>query len=69
MNPSATILRAITGCTLADPALAGAVAECLVQNLIRESIHLPEGALHCYWTLELTEAGRTTARAGLTTEH
>jgi hypothetical protein len=46
-------------------AFAGAVAACLAEGLIREPIRLPEGALQCYWRLELTPKGVAAARAAL----
>ena len=55
-------IREITGSTLDDTALASAVAVCLARKLIREPVHLPEGALHCHWTLELTPKGVNAAR-------
>ncbi len=56
-------IRAMTGCALDNVALADAVAECLRAGLIREPVRLPEGALQCHWTLELTPAGVAAARA------
>lgn len=56
-------IRAITGCAPDNAALANAVAECLRAKLIREPVRLPEGALQCHWTLELTPAGVDVARA------
>lgn len=39
-----------------------AVAECLRDDLIREPIRLPAGALQCHWHLELTPSGVAAAR-------
>ena len=50
-------IREITASTLDDAALAQAVSDCVAQKLIHDPIRLPEGALHCHWTLELTAAG------------
>ena len=44
-------------------AFCDAVADCLRDQLIREPIRLPEGALQCHWHLELTPAGVDAARA------
>ena len=38
------------------------VADCVAKGLIKEPVRLTEGALHCYWHLELTPAGVTAAR-------
>ena len=54
---------ALTGNAQENEMLAAAVAECLARKLIHDPIRLPEGGLHCHWTLELTEAGRIAARA------
>lgn len=56
-------VREITARALDDAALARAACDCVAQKLIREPVRLPEGALHCHWTLELTAAGVTAARA------
>jgi hypothetical protein len=56
-------IREIAGSTMDDAALAIAVADCLREKLIREPVRLPEGALQCHWTLELTPAGIALARA------
>lgn len=53
---------AIAGSTVAYDAFLEAVAACLRDELIREPIRLPEGALQCHWHLELTPAGVTAAR-------
>ena len=56
-------IRELTGCTLDDAALASAVAACVAERKIREPVRLPEGALQCHWTLELTVAGVAAVRA------
>ena len=56
-------IREITGSTFDDATLAKAIAACVASNKIHDPIRLPEGALHCHWTLELTAAGRIAARA------
>ena len=56
-------IRALANIELDDTALAQAVSACLATKLIREPVRLPEGALHCHWTLELTAAGVAAARA------
>ena len=56
-------IREITTSTLNDTALAQVVSDCVAQKLIHDPIRLPEGALHCHWTLELTAAGVAAARA------
>ena len=56
-------VRAMATTALDDAALAQAVSECVAQKLVHEPIRLPEGALHCHWTLELTAAGVVAARA------
>lgn len=61
-------IRVLTGSALDNAALAGAVADCLRRKLIREPVRLPEGALQCHWTLELTPDGVTAARDIMTRE-
>ena len=61
-------IRAATNSALDNAALAEAVATCLAQKLIREPVRLPEGALQCHWTLELTQAGVDAVRAIMTCE-
>ena len=56
-------VREITGSALDDTAMAAAIAACLRDKLIREPVRLPEGALQCHWTLELTQAGIAATRA------
>lgn len=56
-------IREMTGCGLDDAALARALAACVAEKLIREPVRLPEGALQCHWTLELTAAGVDAVRA------
>jgi len=56
-------IRALAGVTINNAELARAVAACLALKLIHEPIRLPDGALHCHWTLELTVAGAAAARA------
>jgi len=55
-------IREITGSTLSDEKLAAAIAACLARKEIFEPVRLPEGALQCHWTLELTPAGVAAAR-------
>jgi hypothetical protein len=59
-------IREITGTTLTDEELAAAIAACLARKEIYEPVRLPEGALQCHWTLELTPAGVAATRALLT---
>ncbi len=54
--------RAITGHDDFD-AFRDAVAMCLHEGLIHEPVRLPEGALQCYWHLELTPKGVAAVRA------
>jgi len=61
-------VRAITGSTMSNAEIADAVADCLRRRLIREPVRLPEGALQCHWTLELTPAGVDAVREILTCE-
>jgi hypothetical protein len=56
-------IREITGTTLTDAELAAAIAACLARKEIFEPVRLPEGALQCHWTLELTPAGVAATRA------
>jgi len=44
-------------------ALRAAVAACLRDQLIREPIRRPEGALQCHWHLELTSKGVAAVRS------
>ena len=59
-------IRVMTGSTMDDADMADAIAGCLSRKLIREPVRLPEGALHCHWTLELAPAGVEAARDILT---
>jgi hypothetical protein len=43
-------------------AFCDAVTACLREDLIREPIRLPEGALQCHWHLELAPKGVNAAR-------
>jgi len=61
-------LRTITGSALTNAEIADAVAECLRRKLVRDPVRLPEGALQCHWTLELTQAGADALRDILTCE-
>jgi len=61
-------IRAITGSAMSNAEIADAVADCLRRRLIREPVRLPEGALQCHWTLELTQAGADAVREILTCE-
>jgi hypothetical protein len=61
-------IRAIANTTMTNAEIAAAVADCLRQKLIREPVRLPEGALQCHWTLELTPAGVDAVREILTCE-
>jgi len=61
-------IRTLTASTLDNAALAEAVATCLAQKLIHEPVRLPEGALQCHWTLELTPAGVDAVRDIMTCE-
>ncbi len=49
--------RALTGDAVDYQAFCDAVAACLRDGLVREPVRLPEGALQCYWHLELTPKG------------
>jgi len=55
-------LEAITGEPLEYDAFRNAVDAALREQLIREPIRLPEGALQCHWHLELTPKGVEIAR-------
>jgi hypothetical protein len=55
-------LRAMTGGVLGRDAFQEALAHSLREGLIREPVRLPEGALQCHWTLELTPKGVAAAR-------
>jgi hypothetical protein len=55
----------LAGQTVSYDEFLAAVAACLRDNLIREPIRLPEGALQCHWHLELTSAGVAAARQHL----
>ena len=61
-------IRAITGSKLGNTELAAAVAACVAGKKIHEPIRLPEGALQCHWTLELTAAGIDAVRDVMTCE-
>jgi hypothetical protein len=54
---------AITNGALDENAFREAVTTCLRDQLIREPIRLPEGALQCHWHLHLTPKGVAAARA------
>jgi hypothetical protein len=56
---------ALTAQPVTYEAFRDAVSACLRDNLIREPIRLPEGALQCHWHLELTPAGVQAARMGI----
>jgi hypothetical protein len=53
---------ALTNAAVDEAAFRDAVAACLRDQLIREPIRLPEGALQCHWHLELTPKGVAAAR-------
>ncbi len=61
--------QAITGKAMDYDAFRDAIAACLREDLIREPIRLPEGALQCHWHLELTPKGVAAARALPTADH
>ncbi|HEY2620079.1 MAG TPA: hypothetical protein VGI78_22240 [Acetobacteraceae bacterium] len=50
-------LRAIVQHDVDYQAFCDAVAACLREGLIHEPVRLPQGALQCYWRLELTPEG------------
>jgi hypothetical protein len=54
---------ALTGGTFDMDTFRTAVADCLRDQLIREPIRLPEGALQCHWRLELTPKGVAAVRS------
>ena len=54
---------ALTNGSITYESFCDAVAACLRDRLIREPIHLPEGALQCHWHLELTPEGAAVARS------
>ena len=55
-------LRAATAGALGRDEFHAALAHCLREGLIREPVRLPQGALQCHWTLELTPKGVAAAR-------
>lgn len=52
----------LTGGVLDQRAFEVALATALREGLIWEPVRLPEGALQCYWRLELTKKGLAAAR-------
>lgn len=60
-------IQELTGGLCSDRALHEAMAACLRNNLIREPVRLPAGALHCHWRLELTPEGVEAAKTLLQT--
>ena len=53
---------ALAGPDVGLGAFCDAVAGCLRDELIREPVRLPEGALQCHWHLELTAKGVDAAK-------
>jgi len=47
----------LTSCAIVADTFRAAVTACLRDQLIREPIRLPDGALQCHWHLELTAKG------------
>ena len=54
--------EAFTGVSVSPEAFQQAMAAGLRENLIRDPIRIPDGALACQWRLELTPQGVATAR-------
>jgi hypothetical protein len=52
----------LSGQPVTFDAFCDAIATCLREDMIREPIRLPEGALQCHWHLELTPAGVVVVR-------
>lgn len=50
-------IRALTGTSFNDAALADAVAAAVRDSLLRDPVRLEPGALQCRWVLELTPKG------------
>jgi len=54
-------LRANAGADVPRTLIAAAIADGVRKGLIQEPVRLVEGALHCFWRLELTAHGRAQA--------